>query len=261
MNPSKYLYNIIFDSSKSSSKSNKLFNYTIIILILLNVISMVVEPSIENILAKQLISHFENISLVIFIIEYLLRFIAAGHYYKNTTHWLSRIKYVFTPIALIDLSAILPFMLPFVFRIDLRAIRTVRLFRVFRILKFGRFSKDMLKVIQVIKNKSNELISSVFVVFTLMIMASTTMYYIESEAQPEVFKSVLDAMWWATATLTTVGYGDIFPITALGKFLAAIIAVLGIGIVAIPAGVIASGFIEIIHKSECVCPNCGEIIE
>jgi len=259
MNLTKDLYEIIFSSSNKNA--NKVFNYSILILILLNVVTMIIEPSINNNSIKQSINLFESMSLIVFIIEYILRFIAAGNYYKNINPWKSRLKYVITPMAIIDLLAILPFMLPFVFRVDLRAIRIVRLFRVFRILKFGRFSKDMIKIIQVLKNKSNELISSVFVVFTLMLMASTTMYYIESEAQPEVFRSVFDSMWWATATLTTVGYGDIIPITVAGKFLAALIAILGIGIVAIPAGIIASGFMELLNHTKCTCPKCGEIFE
>lgn len=222
---------------------------------------MMIEPSVSSVKFKMVLRIFEIFSIIIFTIEYLLRFWVADLYYPEKPKWKARLRYVFTGMAIIDLLAILPFYIPFVIRIDLRALRVLRIFRLFRLFKANRYSNSMRKVFLVIKDRSSELISSVIVVLTLMIMASTIMFNIENAAQPEKFASIFDSMWWATATLTTVGYGDIYPITVLGRILAAVIALLGIGIVAIPTGIIASGFMERFHKKNFTCPHCGKEIE
>ena len=121
----------------------------------------------------------------------------------------------------------------------------------------------MQTVVKVIDRKKDQLLSSVFVAGLLLIIASVLMYNVENAAQPDTFTSVFHSMWWAVATLTTVGYGDIYPITVLGKVLASLIAVIGIGIVAIPTGIVASGFTELVQeqsqdKSKNYCPYCGE---
>ncbi len=170
-------------------------------------------------------------------------------------------------MALVDLLAILPFYLPFIIPIDLRVLRMVRLLRILRILKVNRYTSALSAVGNVIKSKASQLISSMLVVLVLMVMASVLMYNVESEAQPEVFENAFSGMWWAVATLTTVGYGDIFPVTALGKALSAVIALLGIGLVAVPTGIISAGFMENITarndgaiEEKHFCPYCGKRI-
>ena len=174
-------------------------------------------------------------------------------------------------MALIDLVSILPFYLPFVFNVDLRILRTLRLFRLLRIVKVNRYTYAIQKVLEVIKNKSTELISSIFVIFILMLISSVLMYSVESPVQPEVFKNGFSGLWWAVATFTTVGYGDIYPITDIGRFFSAIIALLGIGLVAVPTGIITSGFMEANSNEETAkdsleeqkhfCPYCGKNID
>lgn len=153
--------------------------------------------------------------------------------------------------------AILPFYVPFLLPVDLRVLRMLRLFRLIRLFKANRYTNSMSKILRVLKAKSGELVSSIIVIVTLMIISSAVMYNVESQAQPEVFRTILDSLWWSTATFTTVGYGDIYPVTAIGKLLSAIISIFGIGLVAVPTGIIASGFTEAIQTKENVCPKCG----
>ena len=141
-----------------------------------------------------------------------------------------------------------------------------RISKLLRILKINRYTSALGLIIGVVKDKKDELIATVFVMGFMIIISSTMMYYFESEVQPEAFPNIVASFWWSIATLTTVGYGDIYPVTAMGKLFASIIAILGIGLVALPTGIISSGFIEIItkkdnSKSKIVCPHCGESIE
>ena len=140
----------------------------------------------------------------------------------------------------------------------------LRIIRLFRVFKINRYTNALSSIAKVFRNKQHELLSSIFVVLLLMIVASVLMYSIENSAQPDVFKNAFDALWWALATLTTVGYGDIYPITVLGKILSAIIAILGIGLVAVPTGIISAGFMEEIQEEKNkmddikYCPYCGK---
>jgi voltage-gated potassium channel len=165
-----------------------------------------------------------------------------------------------TPLALVDLLSVLPFYLPFV-GVDLRSLRAVRLFRVFRIVKLGRYSKALNLLGRVLVSRKAELVMTIFALLVLMVLASSLMYFAEHDAQPESFSSIPAAMWWAVATLSTVGYGDIYPVTFAGKLLAAVVAVLGIGMFALPAGLLGSAFVEEIQRTPTGpqrCPHCGE---
>jgi voltage-gated potassium channel len=160
--------------------------------------------------------------------------------------------------------AILPFYLPMIITLDLRFIRAVRLFRLVRIFKMGRYSESLRLLENVFKEKKEALLITIFMVFILLVIASSLMYFVENEAQPEVFSSILKAMWWGVATLTTVGYGDIYPVTLIGKILGGAIAILGIGMFALPAGILGSGFVEQIQRTRSksrVCPHCGKDID
>jgi voltage-gated potassium channel len=132
--------------------------------------------------------------------------------------------------------------------IDARFVRGIRLFRLFRLFKIGRYSQSINQLVGVFARKKEELAITFFAVILMLILASSVIYLVEHKAQPESFSSIPAAMWWGVATLTTVGYGDVYPITPLGKFFGAIIALLGVGIVALPAGIIASGFNEAIQE-------------
>jgi voltage-gated potassium channel len=164
-----------------------------------------------------------------------------------------------SPFALIDLLAILPFYIP-ASALDFRSFRAVRLFRVLRIARLGRYSEAMRLTGRVVTSKRAELLSSAFIMAILMLFASSLMYFAERDAQPENFSSIPAAMWWAVATLSTVGYGDIYPLTAAGKLLASVIALLGIGMFALPTGILGAGFVEEIQRrreAPRCCPKCG----
>ncbi len=208
---------------------------------------------------------FELISIIIFTVEYILRIwtCVESEKYKNAIS--GRIKYTFSFMALIDLVAILPFYLPFIHGIDLRFVRVLRLLRIFRLFKLGRYSKALMTIQEVLKNKKEELTISLVLVAILLVFSSSLMYYTENQVQPEAFSSIPATFWWAVATLTTVGYGDIYPITTLGKILGGFIALLGIGMFALPAGILGSGFVERIQKNKksekIKCPECGNTIK
>jgi len=251
----------------SNDLVTKTFFVFIMTLIVFNVFAVMLE-TVESLYQKysQFFWMFEVLSVAIFTIEYILRVWSCVEKEEFQSPITGRIKFTLTPLALIDLLAILPFYLPMIIPLDLRFIRALRLFRIFRVLKAGRYSEAMKIISNVIEKTKEELVTSVFVISVLLMIVSTLMYYIEHEAQPEVFKNVFDAMWWTIVTLTTVGYGDIYPITPLGKILGAIVAILGIGMFALPAGILASGFLEEIQrrrkkKEVMVCPHCGKYIE
>lgn len=150
---------------------------------------------------------------------------------------------------------------------DLSTIRILRLVRLFTIFKLSRYYKSIKMIGDVLKETRSELLVTLFICTILMLFSSTLMFYIEHEAQPEKFANVGHSMWWAVATLTTVGYGDIYPVTVLGRFLGAIIALVGIGFVALPTGIFGSAFISKINQRRnesltitCKCPHCKEEI-
>ncbi len=246
----KRLYEIL-EIAAVGDMASKLFDIFIMTLITLNVIAVIL-ATVERVDSQYqyYFRIFEIFSVTIFTIEYLLRLwtCTINKNFRNSVT--GRIKYILTPFAIIDLLAILPFYLPMIIPLDLRFVRAVRLFRLFRLFKMGRYSKAIFILKKVLKEKKEELILVIFVVFLLLIIFSSLMYFIEKEAQPEAFSSIPEAMWWGIITLTTVGYGDVYPITPLGKILGALIAFLGIGMFALPAGILGSGLVEVVRGKE-----------
>lgn len=259
----------IIEKANSKDIASKVFDTMIYSLILLNTLAIVLESF--NSISQQYGSYFkifEVISVIIFSIEYFLRIWTADLLYPNKKGIIRpKLKYIFSLMALIDLVAILPFYLPMFIKIDLRFLRMFRLFRLLRVLKLNRYTKSLNLILNVLNDKKNELIATISMMFFMIVISATIMYYFETEVQPEAFPNIIASIWWAIATLTTVGYGDVYPITILGKIFASIIAILGIGLVALPTGIISSGFIEVISeknskkkkKAEC-CPHCGKDI-
>jgi len=258
---------LLFDDEKSNGKGDKILEFFIAGLIVVNTIAIVLE-SYNNIYEayKYFFYLLELFSIIVFSIEYLTRIWIADIIYPKLSPFRARFKYITSFMGLIDLVSILPFYLPYLMKIDLRVFRTLRLFRLLRLLKLKRYFKSLNVIQNVIKKTKNEILVTIFLVFILLVLASTLMYNIEKTAQPDAFQNIGQAMWWAVATLTTVGYGDIYPITGLGKLLSAFIALLGIGIVALPTGIISSAYIEEIRnlkkkkKNRCECPHCGKEI-
>lgn len=257
----------IIEAAKPGDKVSKIFDLSIIALIIINVIMVIADTFALPDGIREAFYFAEIFSVIIFTAEYILRVWTSDLLYPEATPARARIKYIFSFMAIIDLLAILPFYIPFIIPIDLRVLRALRVIRLFRLFKVNRYTKALYTISSVFKKKSSQLLSSVFVVFLLMIIASVIMYNIETAAQPNVFDNAFSALWWAIATLTTVGYGDIYPITIAGKILSTIIAILGIGLVAVPTGIISAGFMEYIEHDKQdkdekkYCPFCGHKLD
>ena len=258
----------IVERAQNNDKASKYFDILILLLIILNTFAIVLESfNSLNSTYKVQFRIFEILSVIVFSIEYILRIWTSDLGFPSKKGKMASVfKYIFSTMALIDLLAILPFYLPMLIAIDLRFLRMFRISRLLRILKINRYTKALSLIISVIKDKKDELLATVFVMGFMIMISSTVMYYFETEVQPEAFPNIVASFWWSIATLTTVGYGDIYPVTAMGKLFAGIIAVLGIGLVALPTGIISSGFIFAITKREkeekkTVCPHCGKFIE
>lgn len=255
----------IIQAGKPGDVISKIFDISLILLILINVCLVIADTFNLPENYQKISGIIETASVIIFTIEYVLRIWTADLLYPEKNYFVAKIKYFFSFLAIIDLLAILPFYLPFFFTVDLRVLRMLRIIRLFRVFKINRYTNSLKTILKVFKNKRNELMSSIFVVLLLMIIASVLMYSIENDAQPDVFRNAFDSLWWALATLTTVGYGDIYSITVVGRILGAVIAFLGIGLVAVPTGIISAGFIESLNekneenqKEKKYCPYCGE---
>ena len=225
-----------------SKKSFSILQKILILLIIASSIIVIVETENDIYLENQ---HFFDYSKyffgVIFTIEYLLRVITCG-YIKKYRGISGRISYIFSFWTLIDLLAILPLFISGVNETFL--LRLFRLIRLFSIIRFGRYSTALKNVLDAISDRKQELIFAIAISTTVLIISSTFMYLLEAEHQPEAFGSIIRSIWWAAAALTTVGYGDVYPITALGKIFAVISAFSSIGIVALPAGILAGSFTE-----------------
>ena len=205
------------------------FNFFIQFLIIVSVInfSILTMPNL-SVKTQKILNSIEIFSVSIFTVEYLLRFYSAK----------SRIKFFFSFFGLIDLIAILPFYLAL--GLDLKSLRAIRLFRILRLFKFLRYGNTMDKIRKSFKSIKRELFLFSLATLLLLYFSSIGIYFFENQAQPEAFSSIFDAMWWSVATLTTVGYGDVYPITTGGKIFASVIVFIGLGLVAIPTGLIAS---------------------
>ncbi|MFT5893122.1 MAG: voltage-gated potassium channel [Dokdonia sp.] len=260
------IFNLI-DEDQNNSKGDAFVHYFISALIIINVFALFLE-SYENINAdyKTIFWNIEIFSIVIFSIEYIIRIWTADLEYPDVKPYKARLKYMFSFMGIIDLISVIPFYLPYFIKIDLRVVRVLRLFRLLRLLKLNRHSNSLKLIIQVFRRTKSDILITVFIVSLLLILSATLMYNIENEAQPEAFANIGEALWWAVATLTTVGYGDIYPVTGIGKILSGVIALLGIGIVALPTGIISSAYIEEIqhnrkktkNDSYEQCPHCGK---
>lgn len=222
----------------------KAVDWFLIVMIALNVMAVVLE-SIEHLsIAHGPAFHaFDLFSVAVFSIEYLLRLWTAVELNDKRFHHpvLGRLRWMVSPMALIDLLAVLPFYLGMFVEMDLRAIRVLRVLRVF---KLGRYSMAMNVMAAVARQETRAIGAVLFVMLVVLIFTSSLMYLFEHHAQPHVFADIPTAMWWSVVTLTTLGYGDMVPITPFGRLLGGLTAVLGVGMIALPAGVLASGFSE-----------------
>ena len=231
------------DKAEETDSVSHYFDLFIMALIVLNVLAIMAETVEEyNEKYGEFFINFEIFSVVIFSIEYVIRIWTCTAIPKYSHPFWGRIKYMYSLGALVDLAAILPFYLPLVIPMNTMILRMLRLFRLLRIFKLGRYFVAFQLVTDAVVKRKEELSIVLSLLAVMLILSSSMMYYIEHEAQPDVFTSIPATLWWGVATLTTVGYGDVYPITPLGKLLGGFIAILGIGVFALPAGIIAGSF-------------------
>ena len=186
----------------------------------------------------------EAITVFMFGVDYALRVISAPELYPEETSVRATAKYCLSLSGIIDLLSFLPYYLPVFFPAGVAAFRMFRVVRILRLFRINAYYDSLNVITEVLKSKKQQLLSSVFIIATLMLGSSLCMYSLEHEAQPGVFKNAFSGIWWSASTLLTVGYGDIYPITPLGKFFSICITFLGVGMVAIPTGIISAGFVE-----------------
>jgi len=233
----------IFSTNIANDLFGKIINGALFLLIFANVVAIILESEVALEAKYYHWFHFFDVfSVMIFTVEYFARLwscVDLPNVDSEKTHFKTRLKYMFTPMAIIDLLAILPFYLSMFFVLDLRFLRVLRLLRIF---KLTRYSAAMRILTAVLRDEMPALISAYFIMFTIIVLASSGIYLLEHKVQPEEFGSIPSAMWWAVTTLTTVGYGDVTPITKAGKVFGGIITLVGVSMVALPTGIIASGF-------------------
>jgi voltage-gated potassium channel len=236
--------------SQSSQKYKKIISYlniSILFLIFLNVLAVIYGTVDELYKAyKTWFDGFELFSIMIFSVEYIFRLVFCVNDKRFKQPFAGRIKYALTPLAVIDLLSVLPFYLPLLFPFDLRFIRIIRLLRVFRILKVGHYSKKLSLIKKVIYSKRHELTITLLLAVMTLVLTSCLLFFAEHDVQPTAFSDIPTTIWWCFMTLSTVGYHDITPITAIGKFIHAINAFVGIALFALPAGILGEGFVEAI---------------
>jgi len=219
-----------------------LFDKFIYLLIIFNLISMVVESEPDlSIEVKNYLSNFEIFSIAIFSIEYIIRSIVA---FKNKK------SYNFSFFGIIDLISILPFFFGKIIGFDGRFVRVFRLFRISRILKLGKFSKSFELLGQGVSNVKKELYITFFIAFIMLFFSASGIYYLENPEQPEAFSSITESFWWAVSSLTGVGFEEIFPKTFGGKLFGTFISLIGIGVVAVPTGIVSASFVEILEEEK-----------
>jgi voltage-gated potassium channel len=268
----------ILEVAAPDDRASRLVDLSIMSLIIANVVMMIIE-TVESIhaAAPALFTWFEVVSVTVFSAEYLLRLWSCPTDLRYRAPVRGRIRFALSAMAVIDLLAVLPFYLTFL-NFDLRFLRALRLFRLFRLAKLTRYLGVLQLFGRVARESREQLVTSLLFLGFLLLCSSSLMYFAEREAQPQAFGSIPAAAWWAVTTLTTVGYGDVTPVTALGRLLAAAIAILGIGLFAIPAGIISAGFVGELEERKrarrrdvadtrsrkqqasdtgSVCPTCG----
>ena len=241
----KRIFDIIQIGNKNDLPSS-LFDWFIVLIIILNILTVFLDTFEELSGLKPLFRVTETVTVSVFCIEYILRIWTAGYLYPNKKGVKAQLNFLHSFDGIIDLLTILPF-----FFLDgiivFRMLRVVRIFHLFRV----NAHYDSFHVItSVLIEKKNQIISSVFIIIVLMLASSLGIYSAEHDAQPEAFRNAFSGIWWSVSTLLTVGYGDIYPITVIGKIMAILIAFLGVGVVAIPTGIISAGFVEQYTKKQ-----------
>ncbi len=242
----------ILEAGHTHDWQSRFFETGMATLIILNVVAFSIETVPEIASRHRLFfTVFDFVSIAIFTVEYFARLWVCTEHppLAGLSPWRARLKFARSPFMLVDFFAIAPYYLSFIFPLDLRVLR---IFRLLRFIKLARYSPAFNTMLRVIAAERSALLGVVIVMMGMIIFAASLLYLVEGQVQPEAFGTVPQAMWWAVATLTTVGYGDVTPVTAVGKFLAGLVMVSGLGFFALPVGIIASGFMEEFRRRDFI---------
>lgn len=240
----KRLFHII-EVGSDFDRHSRWYDYENAIAIVLNLVATILMTFDEiRIPYGDILNIIIQLTIIFFVIDYVFRIWTAKYQYPAFPEGKAILKYVFSISGLVDLFSFLPEYLPFFFPGGTIAFRMVRIVRIFRLFRINYYFDSLSVIAAVLRNRRQQLISSVFIISVLMVASSLCMYSLEHDAQPEVFDNAFSGIWWAASSLLTVGYGDIYPITTLGKIFGIFITFLGVGVVAIPTGIISAGFVE-----------------
>ena len=252
----------ILSIDEGEDRTSRAVDTALLLLILGNVAALVIATDEQiHSLSPGFFYYFELVSFSIFAVEYALRLWTCTEDPQYAHPVTGRLRFAMQPLMIADAVAVISFFLLFALPsgVDLGALRALRL--VSRFARLARYSSGLQALSAALSARRNELLGVVSVVAALLVLASSLMYYIEQSAQPEKFSSIPATMWWSIITVTTVGYGDVAPVTPGGQLLAGVIALLGIGIFALPAGILGSGFMEQVNRrrpsATDTCPRCG----
>lgn len=239
----KRIYDIIQIGNVGDWPS-RLFDIFITVAIFVSVTVAILSTYTELSRYEGILDAIELVTVIIFTVEYILRIWTADIMYPGKSGLMSRLTFAFSVTGIVDFLTFFPYYLPIVFPAGIVAFRVFRVIRIFRLFKINSRYDAFNVIIDVLKEKRKQIFSSVIMVLILMVASSLCMYSMEHEAQPDKFKNAFSGIWWSTSTLLTIGYGDIYPVTVGGKIMAIVISFLGVGMVAIPTGIISAGFVE-----------------
>ena len=250
----------IVENARPGDVAGRRFELFILALIALNVAAVVLESVayVEERFGAAFVV-FEACSVLVFVGEYAARLWSCVEDPRSRGAVRERLRFIVRPLALVDLMAIAPFFAT-MGTADMRVLRALRLLRLVRLLKLGRYLAALTVLQRVVYAKRAELVMSSALTSVLLIVASSIIYFAEYEAQPDKFSSIPASMWWAVSTLTTVGYGDVYPVTVLGRVAGGFLALLGIGLFALPTAILGSGLVEAVQRARppADCPHCGK---
>ena len=239
----KRVFDIIQIGNRSDLVSSA-FDVFIVATIVLNLLVTLLQTFNEMAPYSGIMGKLEFVTILIFTAEYVLRVWTADLLYPGKPYWKAVLTFVFSVYGLIDFFTFFPYYLPIVFPMGIVAFRMFRVIRIFRLFRVNAQYDAFNVIVNVLNDKKNQLISSICMIMIFMVAASLCMYSLEHDAQPEQFSNAFSGIWWSVSTLLTVGYGDIYPVTTMGKAMAIVISFLGVGMVAIPTGIISAGFVE-----------------
>ncbi|MBK7337607.1 MAG: ion transporter [Saprospirales bacterium] len=277
-----FVFQVLDEEDDAGHPLNKPVGLGIMALIALSVIAVIFESDqyLSDTFHRWFYA-FEVFAVTIFTLEYLGRAWTADLKFKDLSRWQAIRRFVFSPLALIDLLAIAPFYLELALMaygaqkiLDTRFLRVLRLMRLLRLFKLNRYNQSLRLIVKVVRDEREKMVVTLFMVGILLVLSSALMFTAEHDVQPDKFPNIYTSLWWSIATITTVGYGDVYPITPGGKILAGMIALLGIGLVALPTGILASSFVNYLKDSDSqkeleedkeeekppldFCPYCGK---